>query len=114
MRSRSDEIREDCNEWSRKNPKVWTLFVRFTFEMIAVGYQHYSVNAIFERIRWETDQTRCDPKKQFKIGNNFRPYYARRFMAMYPEHDGFFRIRELPSKNASPLKRPEFTPQDYC
>ena len=31
-----------------------------------------------------------DGTTQFKINNNYAPYYSRRFMKMYPQHDGFF------------------------
>lgn len=79
----------------QENPHVYELFKRFTLEAIKSGRAHYSVNAIFERIRWYTDiETKNDP---FKINNNHRPYYARMFMDQHPEHEGFFRIRRTPS-----------------
>ncbi len=55
--------------------------------MIDKGFKHYSVNAIFERIRWEIDAG-GDGISTFKLNNNYRAFYARRFHRMYPEHDG--------------------------
>jgi len=86
-------------EWHNKNPQVWELFQKFTFQVIDAKFKHYSVNAIFERIRWHTDiETRGD---SFKISNNHRAYYARYFHHCYPEHDGFFRTSELRSQRSA-------------
>lgn len=90
------KLKQQWWEWHKANPNVWVLFQKYTFQAIEAGREHYSVNAIFERIRWHTDiETRGD---QFKINNNHRPYYARYFHHVYPEHNGFFRIRELTSE----------------
>lgn len=91
-----DSLKHKWWAWHKKNPHVWELFQKFTFQAINAGRGHYSVNAIFERIRWHTDiETQGDP---FKISNNHRAYYARYFHVMYPEHDGFFRTSELRSE----------------
>ncbi len=82
--------------WHKKNPHVWDLFRKYTFQAINAGRRNYSVNAIFERIRWHTDiETKGD---SFKISNNHRAYYARYFHVMHPEHDGFFRTKILRSE----------------
>jgi len=82
--------------WHKKNPHVWELFIDYTFQAIGSGRNHYSVNAIFERIRWHTDiESKGD---QFKISNNHRAYYARYFNHCYPEHEGFFRTSVLRSQ----------------
>ena len=92
----SKTIKQQWWEYHKKNPHVWDLFVTFTFQMINRGHQHYSSKAVFERIRWHTDiETKGDP---FKICNNYTAYYARYFHVMYPEHEGFFRSRELRSQ----------------
>jgi len=88
----SDDLKKTWWKWHKQNPHVWEMFEKYTFQAISAGYDHYSVNAIFERIRWHTDiETKGDP---FKINNNHRAYYARYFHYMYPEFDGFFRTRE--------------------
>jgi len=53
--NRQEEMRQQVTDFHRRHPEVWELFVKFTFEMINRGYKNYSVNAIFERIRWEKD-----------------------------------------------------------
>ena len=82
-------------EYHKRNPHIYDLFVRFTFDVIRRGHKHYSAKAVFERIRWHTDvETNGDP---FKLSNNNTAYYARLFHHDYPEHEGFFRMRELRS-----------------
>jgi len=76
-----------------KNPKVYELFKKFTFEAIAAGHKNLSAYLIVNRIRWETNVVTTD--KNFKIDNNLIPYYARVFANEYPEHKGFFRTKPL-------------------
>jgi hypothetical protein len=79
--------------WHKKNPKVWVLFQKFTFEAIRSGRKNYSHWAVMQRIRWETDvNTKGDC---FKISNDFICYYARYFIHTHPQHSHFFRIRPL-------------------
>lgn len=101
MKTREEEMNEQAEAFHKKYPRVSILFVHFTKEIMARGYKHYSVNAIFERIRWETDVPDVHGKTQFKLSNNHRAWYARKFMETYPEHKGFFRIR--PRKSATQL-----------
>jgi hypothetical protein len=74
------------------NPEVWDLFERFTFHMIKRNFQHYSARAVMHRVRWET-ATPLEDETNYKINNNWTPYYARKFHRLHPEYDGFFRNR---------------------
>jgi hypothetical protein len=112
MRSRHDEMREQTTRYHREHPEVWSLFVKFTFDRIKRKFQHYGAKAIFERIRWETDQPDVEGKNTFKIGNNHPSFYARRFMKIYPAYEGFFRLRKQRSKDQPPTDLPELGPQD--
>lgn len=110
-KTRHDELREQVTAYHKKHPEVWELFVHFSFEMINRGFSHYSVSGIFERIRWEKDKG-GDGVNMFKIGNNYKPFYARRFMSMYSDHEGFFRLRYQTTQDRPALHRPEFGPKD--
>ena len=110
--TRQDEMREQVKKFHKEHPEVWDLFVRFTFEMIKRGRKHYSANAIFERIRWEKDLGNTS-EAAFKLNNNYRAFYARRFMACYPEHGGFFRTRKQISGEQKATNLPELTPSEY-
>ena len=87
------EIMEKFVAFHEANLHVFGQFVRFTFDLIRVGREHYGAKAVIERIRWETAiRTRGEP---VKINNNFFPYYARLFALRYPDHAGFFLIKKL-------------------
>ena len=107
--NRLEEMREQVTAYHEQHPEVWQMFEEFTFQMINRGFKNYSVNAIFERIRWEKDAG-GDGENQFKIGNNYRAFYARRFMKKYPLHDGFFRTRKQTSAQREATYMPEITP----
>lgn len=90
--SRADQILARFVEFHRLNPQVWELFERFAWEIIARGRTRYSVSAIVERIRWHID---IETSGEVKINNDFRAYYARMFMAKYPEYPLFEVRRRL-------------------
>jgi len=112
-KTRKDELEESALEFHRRNPKVWALFIDFTQQMTDRGFRNYSAYAIFERIRWETDEADDEGRSTFKVNNNHRPYYARWYMQAFPEHRGFFRLRELTSETETPKNLPELTPKDF-
>ena len=113
MKDRHEEMRQQCIRFHKDNPEVWDLFVRFTFEMINKGFKNYSAqHGIFARIRWEMD-VGGNGVTQFKINNNYSAFYARRFMKMYPQYDGFYRTREQVSKEECASNLPELAPSDY-
>ena len=112
METRHDQMREHCIAFHEKHPEVWDLLVQFSHEMRSRGFQRYSIRAVFERIRWEKDAG-GDGVNQFKINSNHQAFYARRFMRMYPEFEGFYKTREQKSKQTVASDFPELTPQDY-
>lgn len=87
----TDKLKREWWHFHKENPDVYELVERFTMDVIRRGFANYSINSIFERIRWHTD---IETGGDFKLNNNHRPYYARYFMHLHPEHSGFFRIRE--------------------
>ena len=110
--TRLEEMRQQVAEFHNQDPEVWRLFVQFTFQMIDRGFKNYSVSAIFERIRWEMDAG-GDGVTYFKLNNNYRAFYSRRFMTAYPEHNGFFRTRVQISEARPATHLPELTPDDF-
>lgn len=101
-KTRADQVREAFEKFHISHPGVWGLFERFAFEIIRAGKSHYSADAIFHRIRWfHAIESRGE---EVKINNNFSPYYARLFHTKYPQHKGFFRNRELITKERPACK----------
>jgi len=110
--TRQDQIEEEATAFITKHPKAWILFVGFSLEAIKAGFKTYSGKAVIERMRWEMSFNSESPE-EFKINNNFCPYFARWFMAQYPEHEGFFRVRKLISTDKEPYTMPELRPIDF-
>ncbi len=107
MYTRYDEMMDDYLEFDKEHPKVWEYFVKFTLESLERGFKVYSVNAIFERIRWKTDQPNVKGSSTFKLSNNHRPFYARRFMKEYPQYGNFFVLHEQTSHLKPAVKQPD-------
>lgn len=87
-------LKEKWWEYHKQNPHVYELVEKFTFDVIHEGYEKYSINSVFERIRWHTD-IETKSKDKFKLSNNHRAYYARYFMLRNPAYKNFFRTKEL-------------------
>ena len=86
-----NKLEQRFGAFHTENPNVYSLFKRFTFEVIRRGHQHYSADAVIHRIRWETGVvTQGD---DFKINNNWVSAYVRLFERDHPQHAGFFRKR---------------------
>ncbi len=94
--TRADQIDAEFEVFHKFNPKVFRLFVFYTFKAIQAGREHYSADAICHRIRWHHEIE--NRSGEFKLNNNFVALYARRFHETYPEHDGFFKTRKRTSK----------------
>jgi len=109
--SRYEQLQNQVTEFHKKNPEVWEKFVYYSFELINKGFKNYSVSGVFDRIRWESGAGE-DGEANFKIGNNFKPFYARRFMRVYPQADGFYRLRRQTTKDKPPLTSREVNPGD--
>lgn len=83
--------------FSTAHPEVYDLFCKFADEAIASGVKHFSAYAIWERLRWETQIVRR--VKHYKLNNNHRPYYARKWLAEHPTYPHFFELRALTQGN---------------
>jgi len=108
--TRYDQMLKQYLTHRSEHPEIWALFVQFTFEMIGRGMKHYSTSGVFERIRWETATPDAGPNG-FKLSNNMKPFYAREFATVFPDHAGFFRLHEQTSHKHPPVAR-EFC-RDY-
>ena len=82
-----------------QNPQVFALFARFAREARDAGLQHYSAQAIIERIRWHCD-VEIRGAWSFKIDHYFRTKYARLLVETDPSYTGFFEFRQQLKKGA--------------
>lgn len=84
---------EMCENYDAHNPEIWEMFKKFTFQAINAGRKYIGARMIIERIRWET-MIRATSGDGFKINNMVQPYFARKFMRLYPQHKDIFRTRK--------------------
>lgn len=75
------------------HPDVYEIFKKKTFELISAGKTNYSSDGVLTSIRWDYDTSSKATHRAPKLNNNFTPFYARLFMAQFPEYTGFFRLR---------------------
>ena len=90
--SRSD-LERSFNVFHRANPEVYKLFKKYALQAAQARHRHFGSKMIFERMRWHTMIETTDA--DYKLNNNYTAYYARLFMADYPEHREFFRTRRV-------------------
>lgn len=85
-------------EYHSANPEIYEFFKRYALRSIERGYKHLSAEFIFNVIRWETPITAAGD--DFKINNDYKPWYSRLFMQEYPQYNGFFRKRNSKADQA--------------
>ena len=92
--------REERRFWAfhQRNPIIYRLFCRFCSDIQARGLRQYSAYAIMHRIRWYTHVETTD--HDFKINNNFIPWYARLWMQRHPQEAALLRVRATMGEKA--------------
>ncbi len=78
--------------FDQNNPHVFTELVRLCRRVQAQGYDHWSIKAAYEVLRYNRMiRTRGDA---FKLNDHYTAMYARKIMAECPDLDGFFETRK--------------------
>jgi len=80
-----------------ENPEVYELFKRFCYEAMDKGHTRLSAEMIINRIRWETKIVTTD--KDYKINNDYKPFYSRLFIIQHPGYEDFFQLRQSVADN---------------
>ena len=75
----------------KASPEVWRQFERFALEVCTKG-RAIGSKAIIERVRWEAE---VENNEEWKVNNNWAPYYARVFEFKHPRFSGFFQKKKL-------------------
>lgn len=73
----------------RDAPGVWHGFERVALKLIEAGKKAGAID-ILGRVRWEVE---IEGGQDWKVNNNYAPYYARIFAAKHNEHRDFFEFR---------------------
>lgn len=83
-------ITERFERFHEENPHVYDEIVRLARVARSRGRDRWSINGIFEVLRWSRMVTGGD---DFKLSNDYRALYAREVMRREPDLDGFFSLR---------------------
>jgi hypothetical protein len=90
-------IEQDFWRFDRENPSVYRKLVNLARSAKAAGFEQYSMDAIFHRLRWHHNIERKSAEP-FKLNDHFTSFYARLIMQREPDLCDFFEIREQRSK----------------
>ena len=91
-------LREQFVAFHRENPQVYTALRELALDLNDQGHGKWSINGLFEVLRWRHAMMVSDPHSDFKLNNNYRAFYARLLMAQEPVLDGFFELRRQTSQ----------------
>lgn len=97
---RADSFCDDFLPWLGANYKVWERFESQANLVYGRGRQHYSARTIGEYLRHESALSAVGDG-EWKLNNNRWPDLARLYLAIYPEREGFFELRESPQRRVA-------------
>lgn len=80
-----------------ENPHIWELFKRFAVQALKSGKDVLSIALITERIRWEVEVAGVTGER-FKLNNNHKAFYARKFHDAFPQYGTPFVTRKQRSE----------------
>ena len=80
--------------WLEKNPTIYEAFEKFVLGLIAEGRQHYSSRTVIELLRHHSGFV-SQSDGPYKIGDHHSPYTARLFLMRHPQHEGFFKLKQI-------------------
>lgn len=108
--TRGDQIETAWRKFHADNPRVWSLFQMFCFELINKGRTHASADMICHRVRFEMagEVITNDP---VRVNNNHVRCYADLFIETYPKHGEFFNRRRRISED-KPACEPDIQVHD--
>lgn len=86
------------------NPTVYEELVRLAMKMRNRGRLQWSIDGLFEVLRWERALLVDKAEDDYKLNNNFRAFYSRLLMLHVPELRLFFDLR---ASEADDAIRPE-------
>lgn len=78
-------------DYIQDNLNVWLEFEKMCLNLINNGYEHYSARTLIHVIRYQTHVGEF--KSKYKVNDHISPVFARVFMILHPQHDGFFTIK---------------------
>jgi hypothetical protein len=86
----------DFEEWrhTAAGREVANLVIRYALQMKRRGWEHYGIEAIINRIRWEQALKHGPDGDGYKVNNNWKKRLAIWAMTRHDDLEGFFRLRD--------------------
>lgn len=84
-------------EYDRLNPQVYQALEQLTANLVARGRRKIGIKMLLEVLRWDYQMKTEDPNSDFKINNNYAPYYARLIIERNPQWADVFELRAIRS-----------------
>ena len=88
---------EKFEQFHYLNPQVATALEEMASELIARGRKRVGIKMLMEVLRWNFQMETNDPNSDFKINNNYAPYYARLLIERNPNWANVFELRQIRS-----------------
>ena len=84
-------------EYHRLNPQVANALEQMAYDLIKRGRRKIGIKMLMEVLRWNYQMKTEDPNSDFKINNNYAPYYARLLIRRNPQWKDVFELRSIRS-----------------
>lgn len=84
-------------EYHRLNPQVCSALEQMARDLINKGRRKVGIKMLMEVLRWNYQMKTDDPNSDFKINNNYAPYYARLLIERNPQWADVFELRAIRS-----------------
>lgn len=92
MTAEDETTAKKFEQFHADNPLVYDTLCRLARAWVRrTGRYKLGINSLIERVRWEIAINTNDP--EFKVNNNYAPYYARLIMTTEPDLAGIFELR---------------------
>lgn len=88
---RGKSLEDQFWEFHEANPAVFAELRRLALELKERGRAHYGIKSLIEVLRWHRAITTTE--EEYKINNNWAPFYSRLLMEKEPALEGFFEVR---------------------
>lgn len=88
---------EKFERFHELNPQVFIALESMTRELTNRGRKRIGIKMLFEVLRWNYYMETSDPNSDFKINNNYAPYYSRLLIEKNPEWANVFELRTIRS-----------------
>lgn len=96
-----DAIEQAYQEWDAAHPEVRWELEQLCREWIRAGRSRWSIDGVFEVVRWQRHLHGIRDAAGFKLNNNYRALYARDLLLTHPEWGGLFELRTRVSERGN-------------